>query len=81
MAGKKVVSLVEMALGEGGFVVGFAGGHGVARRLEAMGVRVGRPIIKKSQGFLRGPLTIQIGGTQIGLGHGMAHKVLVEVER
>lgn len=81
MGGKKLVSLVEMGLGESGVVAGVAGGHGVVRRLEAMGVRAGRPVTKKSQGYFCGPLTIQVGGTQIGLGHGMARKVMVEVER
>jgi len=81
MAGKMIVSLIEMALGESGLVAGFAAGHGAVHRFEAMGIRVGRPIVKKSRGLFGGPLIVQVGGTQIGLGHGMAHKVMVEVER
>ncbi|MBN3033854.1 MAG: ferrous iron transport protein A [Candidatus Saganbacteria bacterium] len=81
MAKKMIVSLAEMRVGEGGLVAGFAAGRGAAHRFVALGIRVGRPITKKSRGLFGGPVIVQAGGTQIGLGRGMARKVMVEVER
>jgi ferrous iron transport protein A len=76
-----MISLAEMEVGESGTVVEVLGGRGAHHRLEALGIRLGKTITKKSRGFFHGPITVQVGGTQIGLGHGLAHKVMVEVER
>ncbi|MEE8637434.1 MAG: FeoA family protein [Candidatus Margulisiibacteriota bacterium] len=81
MSAKETIALTEMGIGENGIVVDILGGRGAFRRLEALGVRIGKKITKKSRGFLWGPVTVQVGGTQIGIGHGMASKVIVEVEK
>ncbi|MFH1684425.1 MAG: FeoA family protein [Candidatus Margulisiibacteriota bacterium] len=81
MSEKEVIALTEMKTGENGIVVSILGGRGAFRRLEALGIRIGKKIIKKSRGLLWGPVTVQVGGTQIGIGHGMASKVMVEVEK
>jgi Fe2+ transport system protein FeoA len=47
------------------------------QRLEAMGIRPGVMIKKVSNHFLRGPVIIEIGKTQLAIGHGMAVKILV----
>ena len=61
-------------------VIEISGGHGVAVRLSAMGIRPGRSIKKISDMFMRGPVTIRVGGADIALGFGTAHKIIVEVE-
>jgi len=76
---KEAIQLTKMKSGQSGVVVGFAAGHDVARRLEAMGLRLGKTI-KKLSGEFWGPVTVQVGHTQIGIGRGMASKVMVEVE-
>ena len=48
------------------------------RRLHALGVREGKKVKKLGGGFMCGPLTVQIGTTKIGIGHGMACKIMVE---
>lgn len=77
---KKIISLTKLTSGQSGVVAGFAAGCGAVQRLESMGIRVGKKIKKISSMFGHGPLSVQIGQTQIGIGHGMAAKVLVEVE-
>jgi ferrous iron transport protein A len=67
-----------MNRGERGVVYKILGGHGVTRRLEALGVRPGVLITKVSSQFMRGPITIQLGNTQIALGFGIAKKVIVK---
>jgi ferrous iron transport protein A len=81
MSAKEIIMLTEMDTGESGKVVDILGGRGAFRRLEALGIRIGKKITKKSRGFLWGPVTVQVGETQIGIGHGMASKVMVEVEK
>ena len=67
-----------MDTGESGVVHKILGGHGVTRRMEALGVRPGVPITKVSSQLMRGPITIQLGNTQIALGFGIARKVIVK---
>jgi len=81
MFAKKVIALTRMDTGETGIVVNILGGRGVFRRLEAIGIRIGKKITKKSRGLLWGPITVQAAGTQIGIGYGMASKVMIEVEK
>ena len=79
MKENKLISLAEMEPGQSGRIVELAGGRGLSRRLEAMGIRVNKDVTKISGIPLRGPVVIQVGGTRAGLGHGMARKILVEV--
>ena len=55
------------------------GGHGVARRLEALGIRPGKKITKISSHFWHGPVTVLVGKAKVAIGHGMAEKIMVEV--
>ena len=62
-------------------VAGIAGGLGVIRRLENLGIRPGKKITKVSGMFMRGPVTVRVGHTQAGIGFGMASKVMVELHK
>ena len=77
----KIISLVEMRVNEIGKIVEIQGGHGMARRLETLGVRTGKEVKKLSGQLMRGPILIQAGNTQVGIGFGMARRVLVEVDK
>ncbi|PIS28730.1 ferrous iron transport protein A [Candidatus Saganbacteria bacterium CG08_land_8_20_14_0_20_45_16] len=78
---KKEVSLVNLADGESATVIAFEACHGGSSRLEAMGIRIGKKIKKLGGMFLRGPITIEIGQTRLGIGHGLAAKVIVEPDQ
>ena len=79
MYDNKVMTLNQMASGMSGVVWEIAGGHGLRRRLEALGIRPGRQVTKISSYFFRGPVTLRAGSTQIAIGHGMANKIIVHV--
>ena len=79
MYSRRQISLAEMKMGQSGVVVGIAGGMGAMRRLQALGIRVGKRIIKQSAMVMRGPITVKVDGTVIGLGYGIASKVIVDV--
>jgi ferrous iron transport protein A len=76
----KQVTAARMRAGESGVVVRIAGGHGLIRRLEALGIRPGKRITKVSSMFRRGPVTIRAGHTQVALGFGMADKIEVDLD-
>lgn len=78
--GKTHVTMQQMQSGQSGKVVRITGGTGLVNRLNALGIRPGVRITKVSSMFMRGPVTIQVGRTQAAIGHGMAHKILVEVD-
>lgn len=77
---KRETTVARMKSGERGTVLTIRGGHGLSRRLHALGVRPGKRVTKVGSMFMRGPVTIQIDNTQIALGFGMADKVVVELD-
>jgi len=81
MSGTKVnrVSLVQMRSGQKGKIVEINGGYGLASKLEALGIRIGKEITKVSEQLMKGPVLLQHNHTQAAVGFGMASRVLVEV--
>ena len=73
------VSLAQMRTGQRGTIVEVNGGCGLVRKLDAMGIRVGKRITKVSAQWMKGPVILQQDNTQVALGFGMASKVLVEL--
>ena len=55
------------------------GGMNVQKRLHALGIHTGKTILIKTRQPFRGPITIEVCGTQMTIGRGMAHKIQVEV--
>lgn len=54
------------------------GGQGIKQRLSQMGIHPGDTITMLRYGALRGPILIEIHGSQVALGRGIASKVIVE---
>jgi len=69
-----------MKLEQSGTVVAIQAGVGLVNRLGAMGIRPGTKIVKISGNVMSGPVTVRTGNIQLALGHGMASKIIVEVE-
>ena len=61
-------------------VVDIQAGFGLIRRLDALGIRPGKALVKTSGSYMRGPVTVRLGNAQIALGFGMASKVILDVE-
>ena len=76
----KKLSLIQMKANQKGRVSEIAGGRGLQNRLMSMGIYQGKEITKLSHFVLRGPVAIKVGRSVLALGHGMASKILVEVE-
>ena len=73
------MTLTDMTTGDTGTVVEITGGKEVTDRLRALGIRSGVTVTKVSAHFARGPVVVQIGGTQAAVGFGVSHKIVVEV--
>lgn len=71
--------MTAMAVGQSGVIAEIQGREGIRRRLAALGLRVGGRITKESRHF-HGPVTVRLGRTNLGIGQGMAAKVIVEVD-
>jgi len=73
------VDLIQLKEGESGVVVNIQGGYGLVRRLDSLGIRVGKKVTKVSSQFMRGPITLRVGNSHLALGFGMARKIFVRV--
>lgn len=70
--------LAQMNQGETRTIIDIQGGYGMIRRLESLGLRPGVRITKVSSQLMRGPITIQVGNSQVALGYGMAKRIILE---
>lgn len=76
----KKLNLVRMRSGTKGTVVKIGGGQRMQKKTETLGIRIGCEIEKVSGHAFRGPVVVKVGATRVAIGHGMAHKIIVEVE-
>ena len=61
-----------------GKIVAINGGYHVKQRLQVMGIHTGNMIKMKTKQPFCGPLTIEVCGTQMTIGRGIARKIQVE---
>lgn len=81
MTNEAIVELSKLRNGQSGRVVNITGGIGIISKLEALGIRKGIIVTKKSALIARGPVIVLAGGTEIAMGYGMASKIFVEVNK
>jgi ferrous iron transport protein A len=74
----ETVPLTRLPAGTRVCVVSVAGGHGIRHRLALLGIRPGTEIRKISSLLLRGPVIVEVGGRQVAIGFGMAHRIAVK---
>ena len=72
----KIISILSGH--HGGYHGGHHGRHGFQRRLYVLGIREGQIVRVDSKQPLMGPITISVGNSQLTLGRGIAHKIIVE---
>ena len=75
------LSVAQMRTGETATVVGVVGGPGLVRRLDAMGIRPGKPVTKVSSTLFHGPVTLSVNSSRVAVGFGMARRILVRTDR
>lgn len=73
---EKEIPLSMLSPGKRARVTAVHGGYGLNRRLAEMGLSVGAEIVLLR--FGGGPVVVDILGTRLMLGRGMAHRIIVE---
>jgi len=73
-------SLTDMKPGQSGILVEIRGGHGMIRRLDALGLRLCKQVRKVSSMLMRGPVVMEVDGFQVAIGYGMASLIIVEIK-
>jgi len=73
------MSLTRLRSGQRGRIIRIIGGRGLACKLEALGIREGEEIKKVSEQWMRGPVLLKHGHSQVALGFRMASRVFVRI--
>ena len=76
---KQLKPLSQLTTDEIGQIFEINGGFGFQRKLNTMGIRKNQGIKIMSKQPFRGPITVKVCGCMMTIGHGMAHKIIVEV--
>ena len=72
--------LSQLKTGESGTVKALEGGHGFQRRLDSLGIRIGKSIREVSSHPFGGPMVVKVDCMRIVIGRGMTHKIIVSVK-
>ncbi|MGD2175474.1 MAG: FeoA family protein [Candidatus Brocadiaceae bacterium] len=73
-----LTNLEKLPAAQEAIVVGFRGGRGMSRKVDAMGLRPGKTVRKVSSQFMAGPVIVVIDGRQVAMGRGIARRIDVE---
>jgi len=77
---KGMIPLSDMKSGQAGEIVSIETGHRAKRRLEDLGLTPGTEISVRKSAPLGGPIEINVRGSRLAIGRGMASKITVKVE-
>lgn len=77
---KRQCTLNQLKQGEEAKVSKVLGGRGFNNKLNAIGLRSGKNIIKINNSFMGGPVTVKIDNSKVAIGSGMADRIFVEVD-
>jgi ferrous iron transport protein A len=80
MTEQRQLTLAQMEAGQSGIVAQIIGGHILAQRLEALGIRPGKKVTKQNTMLFHGPVTVLVDRSQVALGYGMASNVVLDVD-
>jgi len=73
-----MIALNELPVGKKGIIRTISGGHGLVQKLDVLGIHKGTEITKISTQWMRGPVTIRYGSSEVAIGHKMAMKIMME---
>ncbi len=75
-----LMSLIEIEQGQEAIVSEIHGGAGMIRRLDALGIFKGKAVTKTGSQWMRGPVVVRCGNTEVAIGYGMARKIMVKYQ-
>lgn len=75
---KNLITLVNLRDGQTGIIRGINGGKALAKRLADLGLTRGTEITVIGRTIFSGPLQIEVSGSRLVIGNGLANKIEVE---
>jgi len=72
------ISLIQLKKGERRVIVSHHGGRLFGRRMSSLGLRPHAVVKMISSQLFHGPIIVQVGNSQVAIGHGMARRIFVE---
>ena len=77
---KNITTLTDIKEGRKGIIISIEGGRNATKRLADLGLTTGIEINVLRKSFLSGPIEIEVCGSKLVLGRGLASKILVELK-
>lgn len=77
---KKEMSLTGLKDNQTGIIITILGGEKAAKRLADLGLTPGTEITVTGRTFFSGPVRIDVFGSKLVLGRGLASKIMVEIK-
>lgn len=77
---KMLINLTELDEGKGAWVREIRGGNCLNTKMESMGIRAGKKIMKSGGLKTRGPQIVKFDNLQVAIGFGMAKHIMIEAE-
>jgi ferrous iron transport protein A len=75
-----MIKLSDLPNGSTATITAINGGYGLAQKLDALGIHTGKEITRVSSQWMKGPVIIRSGNTEIAIGYGMARRIMVEMK-
>jgi ferrous iron transport protein A len=76
----KEIALVDMKDGQEGKIVSVSGGRALTKRLADLGLNTGSEIKVLRKTLFSGPLQVEVCGSKLVLGRGLASRIKVTVK-
>lgn len=80
MNNNRNISLIELQDGETGTIVSVQGGKHLIKRLADLGIITGTEITVLRKSLFSGPVQVEVAGSKLIFGRGMASKIFVELK-
>jgi len=74
----KLKSIIDMQDGQAGIIVSLNGGRNLTKRLADLGISPGTFITVLRKSLFAGPVQVEVSGSRLVLGRGLASKIFVE---
>ncbi len=78
--GKKQISLTDLEDSQTGIIITILGGEKASKRLADLGLTPGTEITVVGRTLFSGPVQIEVSGSKLVLGKGLASKIQVEMK-
>jgi ferrous iron transport protein A len=75
---QNMLTINDLPVGKKGIIRTINGGYGLIQKLDALGIREGIEIVRISTQWMKGPVTIRYGNSEVAIGHNMAMKIVVK---